>query len=83
MRVGKFEFDNIPFNNYHLTASASGFQSGTQNIDVRSPVPVELKIDLQVGSAKTVVTVTDAQDLVENDPVNHTDVDRTLFNKTQ
>ena len=24
---GTFSFDNIPFNNYHLTAAASGFQS--------------------------------------------------------
>lgn len=78
---GHFEFDNVPLNNYHVTASAPGFQPGTQDIDVRSPVPLDMKIDLQIGAAKTEVTVTDAQDLVENDPVNHTDVDRALFDK--
>lgn len=27
---GTFEFDNVPANNYHLTATASGFQNGEQ-----------------------------------------------------
>src|ERR1039457_1232757 len=36
---GKFELDNIPYNNYHLTVAATGFQAGTQDIDVRSSVP--------------------------------------------
>ncbi len=78
---GNFEFDNVPYNNYHATAAAAGFQTAEQDINVRSSVPMDLKMNLQVGTAKTEVTVTDAQDLVENDPVNHTDVDRALFEK--
>src|ERR1022692_4414639 len=41
---GKFEFPTIPYNPYHLTAVAAGFQAETQDIDVRSSVPMELKI---------------------------------------
>ncbi|MBV9300509.1 MAG: TonB-dependent receptor [Acidobacteriaceae bacterium] len=78
---GKFQFTNVPYNNYHLTATSSGFQTGVQEVDVRSSVPVDVKIALQLGTAKTEVTVTEGQDLVENDPVNHTDVDRALFDK--
>ena len=78
---GNFEFDNIPYNNYHASVTARGFQTAEQDLNVRSSVPIELKMNLQIGTAKTTVTVTEAQDLVENDPVNHTDVDRALFNK--
>ena len=78
---GSFEFDNIPYNKYHLSTTASGFQTDGQDVDVRSPVPVELKIGLKIGAAKAEVTVTDAADLIENDSTAHTDVDRALFNK--
>ena len=44
---GNFEFVNIPYNNYHLSATASGFQSAAQDVDVRSPLPVEVKIGLK------------------------------------
>jgi hypothetical protein len=50
---GKFQFDNIPFNNYHTTASARGFQSGEQDINVRSAIPVELNYTLKIGTAST------------------------------
>src|SRR5579862_1251993 len=33
---GAFTFLNIPYNNYHLSASAAGFQSTAHDIDVRS-----------------------------------------------
>ena len=29
---GKFQFDNIPYNNYHLTATAPGFQMAMQDV---------------------------------------------------
>ncbi|HYL97769.1 MAG TPA: carboxypeptidase-like regulatory domain-containing protein, partial [Blastocatellia bacterium] len=31
---GAFEFDNTPFNPYHLTVNATGFQAETQDVDV-------------------------------------------------
>jgi hypothetical protein len=78
---GGFEFNNIPFNNYHVTATASGFQTASQDIDVRSPLPMEQKFNLAIGTSTTSVTVEAAGDLVETDPTTHTDVDRELFDK--
>jgi hypothetical protein len=78
---GNFEFDNIPYNNYHLSASAKGFQGGEQDVNVRSPLPVEAKISVTIGAATESVTVTTGSDLVEADTTTHTDVDRELFDK--
>ncbi len=78
---GKFEFDNIPFNNYHLSAASAGFQNGTQDVDVRSSVPVESKMSLKIGATSFSVTVVEAGDLIEADPTAHTDIDRALFDK--
>ena len=78
---GNFRFDNVPFNNYHASATAPGFQSTEQDLDVRSAIPVQLRISLHIGTATETVNVTAAGDLIENDPVSHTDVDRALFDK--
>ena len=79
---GNFTFPNVPYNNYHVTASASGFAGTAQDVEVRSPVPVQMpKITLQVGAASSAVTVEAAPDLVETNPATHTDVDRGLFDK--
>jgi hypothetical protein len=79
---GNFRFTNVPFNPYHLVVTASGFGSVSQDVDLRSSVPVNLPIALKVGSAATTVTVeANGGDLVENDSTFHTDVDRGLFDK--
>jgi hypothetical protein len=78
---GNFEFDNIPFNNYHVTATAQGFQAIREDVNIRSSVPTELKITLKLGTAAESVTVSEAGDLVETDPTTHTDIDRALIDK--
>ena len=79
---GKFELDNVPFNSYHMKVTASGFQTGEQDVDVRSSVPVQLAaINLTIGESKETVDVVEAGDLIGTDPVTHTDVDRALFEK--
>jgi hypothetical protein len=78
---GKFEFDNVPYNNYHVSATAPGFGGSDQDLNVRSPLPMDLKFSLQLGTEETSVTVTGAGDLVETTPNTHTDVDRDLFDK--
>jgi hypothetical protein len=78
---GKFQFDNVPYNSYHTTFVAPGFAGSDQDVNVRSPIPVDVKVILQLGTAKTDVMVTSASDLVEVDPVTHTDLDRGLFDK--
>jgi hypothetical protein len=78
---GHFEFDNVPFNNYHTTAAAQGFQTGTEDVNLRSTVPIDLKYSLMIGTSTTTVTVESSADLIENVPNTHTDIDRALFDK--
>jgi hypothetical protein len=80
--AGQYQFTNLPLNPYHLTISAASFSPTAQDADVRSSVPITLTTTLQLGTASTVVDVTTTSgDLVEADPVGHTDVDRGLFDK--
>ncbi|MGC2400233.1 MAG: TonB-dependent receptor [Acidobacteriaceae bacterium] len=79
--AGSFRFTNLPFNPYHLIVSASGFGSTAQDADVRSVVPINISIALQLANASTTVTVEGSSDLLENDSTFHTDVDRGLFQK--
>ena len=78
---GHFEFNNVPFNNYHSSVTVAAFQTAEQDVDLRSPVPIDLKFTMKIGTASSEVTVTTAGDLIETDPVTHTDVDRALFDK--
>ncbi|MFI5126317.1 MAG: carboxypeptidase regulatory-like domain-containing protein [Candidatus Acidiferrales bacterium] len=78
---GSFSFPNVPFNPYHLSVTAKGFSSYAQDVEVRSSVPVDVKITLSVAGTATTVTVEAAADLIETDSTAHTDIDRTLFDK--
>jgi len=80
-KTGAFSFPNVPFNPYHLSVTARGFSSYAQDVEVRSSVPVDLKITLSVAGTATTVTVEAAADLLETDSTAHTDIDRTLFDK--
>jgi len=74
---GKFAFAAV-----HLTANLTGFAPYAQDIDVRSSVPLVLKITLQISSTAENITVQgEAGDLLENESTFHTDVDRSLFNR--
>src|SRR5579872_2473784 len=80
--AGKFSFSNVPFNPYHLSVTGTGFASYAQDVEVRSSVPLDVKVNLQVaGSSESVTVEATGQDLLENDPTFHTDVDRDLFEK--
>ena len=80
--LGKFAFPNVPVNPYHMTVKAQGFAPYVQDVDVRSAVPVSMKVALQISATAENVTVQgEAGDLLENDPTFHTDVDRQLFSK--
>ena len=79
---GKFSFPNVPFNPYHLAVSATGFAPYAQDVEVRSSVPLDVPIKLQVsGSTESVTVEANGEDLVENDPIAHTDVDKSLFDR--
>jgi hypothetical protein len=78
---GGFSFPNVPFNPYHLSITATGFGTFAQDVDVRSSVPLALKITLTIAGSSSTVTVEGGGDLLENEPTFHTDVDRALFDK--
>jgi hypothetical protein len=79
---GHYQFNNLPLNPYHLSISAPGFSFFAQDVDIRSSVPITLASSLKVGAASTTVEVTtNGGDLIEGDPVGHTDIDRDLFQK--
>ena len=80
--AGQFSFANVPFNPYHLSVTITGFAAYSQDIDVHSAVPQNLKIILQIASSAENVTVqAEATDLLENDPTFHSDLDRSMFDK--
>jgi hypothetical protein len=79
---GGFSFANVPFNPYHLSVTGAGFTPYSQDVEVRSAVPLDIKISVKVaGSSETVTVESSGGDLLENDPTAHTDVDRDLFDK--
>jgi hypothetical protein len=78
---GNFTFPNVPFNPYHLAVKANGFGPYTQDVEVRSSVPLEIKVSLKIAGTSTTITVEGGADLLENDPTFHTDVDRAIFDK--
>jgi len=78
---GHFAIPNVPFNPYHFTATSQGFAPFTQDIDVRSIVPVTVSVALKLESSETVTVESGGEDLLENDPTFHTDVDKSLFDK--
>ena len=55
--TGSFRFNNVPQNPYRLTATAPGFSASTQDIDVRSSIPMPIGLPLKVASGETSVTV--------------------------
>jgi hypothetical protein len=78
---GRFQFYNLPFNPYHLAVSEAGFQSASRQIAVNSNVAVTVSFALQVATSSQTVTVEGSDDMVENDPTFHTDIDRAAFDK--
>ncbi len=78
---GRFSFPNVPFNPYHMTVKAAGFAQTAQDVEIRSALGVNVKVNLAVAGSSEAVTVEAGADLVENDPIGHTDVDRGLFDK--
>jgi hypothetical protein len=77
---GTFRFTNVPFNPYHLNVTAAGFAPYSQDVQVRSSVPATVEVALKIGTeATTVMVESNGGDLLEDDSIFHTDVDRDLF----
>jgi hypothetical protein len=80
--AGKFVFRNLPPNPYHVAVSAQGFAPFERDVDVRSAVPIDLTVPLELaGATSSVEVVGHAEDLLERDPTAHTDIDQSLIAK--
>ena len=80
--TGQFSLMNVPFNPYHVTVTAKGFSPNTQDVELRSVVPVTISVTLQALAEATTVTVhEEAGDLVETDSTFHSDVDKNLIDR--
>jgi hypothetical protein len=78
---GDYRFSNVPFNPYHMVVTAKGFAPFTQDVEVRSGVPVTADAALNVGTTTTVTVEAGATDLIETESTFHTDIDKNLFDK--
>ncbi len=80
--AGKYVFNNLPPNPYHITVEAEGFQTLERDVDVRTGVPITMDLTLALAGATAAVEVVGhAGDLLERDPTAHTDIDQTLIAK--
>jgi hypothetical protein len=72
---GQYQFVNLPYNKYRLTATSPGFLTLTTTVQVSSSVAMAVPLTLAAGVTDT-ITVEAPPDLVENDSAAHTDIDR-------
>src|SRR5262245_43422164 len=48
--MGMFRFTNVPFNPYHIEVTQTGFASASQDVNVRTALPIPLKITLNLAN---------------------------------
>jgi hypothetical protein len=74
---GSFRLINIPPNAYQLTVNAPGFTAFTQEVTIRTSVPINVKAILPLaGEVQSVTVEATGAVMVETDPSAHVDVDR-------
>jgi hypothetical protein len=78
---GLFRFNNVPFNGYRLSAMYTGFSAGSQNIEVRSTVPITADVALPLAGVASTITVEASASVIETEPSAHSDVDISTLEK--
>lgn len=77
---GAFVVNNVPPNTYRLRVSLPEFQPHSMDVAIRSSVPLELQIRLEVAGQQTSVTVeATAENVLENKTSASDTVDRQLL----
>ncbi len=71
---GRFSLYNVPFNDYHLEASAPGLATSHRDLTVRNALPQHLALTLPQAGA--VVVVEEQSGLIEDHPSSHIHIDR-------
>jgi hypothetical protein len=80
---GAFLFQNVPFNPYLLHADVPGFKSIYQQLDLRSAIPLEVKVELAPVLTESVTVKSDkgAAQLETDTSTTHIDIDKTFISK--
>src|SRR5260370_728841 len=69
---GSFRLTNLPPNPYHLEVKTPGFAPFSQDVDIRSAIPVQVKATLALAGESTPSTVEgEAAGALEVDPSSH------------
>ena len=55
--AGRYVFNNLPPNPYHLAVTAQGFQTLERDVDVRTGVPITVDLSLALAGASSSVEV--------------------------
>jgi hypothetical protein len=63
--AGTFTFDRLPDGRYHLTVSSAGLRTRDELLEIRSALPREVRVMLEVAPVSASVTVTQAATLVD------------------
>jgi len=78
--AGHYTFTNLPFNRYHVEASAAGFSNATGDAEIRNANATQLNLRLTVGSASQEITV-ESDDVLNTSAQQSTTIDRDLFTR--
>ncbi len=72
--AGNFRIENVPPEMYNITASAPGFSSHSEPLEVAAGPPSSIEISLNIAPVAISVDVTATAPLIDTDPSAHTDV---------
>jgi hypothetical protein len=80
---GRYQFFNVPFNPYELHIEIQGFKPAHRSIDVRSAVPKQVDVTLELSSVTEAVTVeAEPSTALETDTsVTHIDIDKSYIQR--
>ena len=83
-RDGTFRFLNVPFNPYELHVDVQGFKPVHQNLDVRTSIPREVEIRLElpaVAESVSVIGEPTAAQLETDVTTSHIDIDKSFIQR--
>jgi hypothetical protein len=80
---GRYQFFNVPFNPYEVHIEIQGFKPAHRSIDVRSEVPKQVDVTLELSSVTESVTVeAEPSTALETDTsVSHIDIDKSYIQR--
>ena len=65
--AGQLDAKRLPFGTYQIEIEKPGFAVLSQSVDIRSQLPADLKVSLQIASVNSQVTVTADNTLIDPD----------------